>query len=255
MDVPLYTVTDWDGAAIPLDAALPVFGGYPDAPWDGSPLALPPPEIYTFRFDNRSAGNMGAIGGNGQGPSSAYQGTPFLTAEIGAGIQDTYFRPPRCLFGRYRRDTTSYARKRSEHARLLHVRWRPKSGWRRDHAAGIAAHRLSDRRSVKSYDFQAPISNNGEERESLRRIDFMEKEQQEQKQDFELYAGGGLRQVWAQAPRTHGGVVLFEAASAEDLNTIIQSFPLIKASYADPHIVPLQQHAALMPSGCVPKNS
>jgi beta-galactosidase len=41
MDVPFYSVTGWDGAAIPLDSVLPVFGGYADAPWDGSPGKLP----------------------------------------------------------------------------------------------------------------------------------------------------------------------------------------------------------------------
>jgi len=94
LDVPLYTVTGWDGAAIPLDSVLPVFGGYPDAPWDGSSKALPPNEIYAFRFHNRAAGNMGAIGGRGQNASSSYRGTPFLTAEVGDGIEDTYFRRP-----------------------------------------------------------------------------------------------------------------------------------------------------------------
>jgi beta-galactosidase len=94
MDVPLYTVTGWDGAAIPLDAVLPVFGGYPDAPWDGSAKKLPPNEVYAFRFDNRAAGSMGAIGSKSQNAASSYAGTPFLTAEVGDGIEDTYFRRP-----------------------------------------------------------------------------------------------------------------------------------------------------------------
>ena len=79
--------------------------------------------------------------------------------------------------------------------------------------------------------------------------DFMDKEKKEQEQVRELYAGGGLRQVWAKVPRTKGGVVLFEADSPDDLNDMIRSFPLIKADYADPEIVPLQQHAAFMPPG------
>ncbi len=85
--------------------------------------------------------------------------------------------------------------------------------------------------------------------------DFMEKEQQEQAQVRVLYAGGGLRQVWAQVPRTHGGVILFEAESAEHLQEMISSFPLIKANYADAQIVPIQQHAAFMPPGRVKKDS
>ncbi len=58
LKVPLYTVTGWDGAAIPLDQVLPVFGGYPDAPWDGTATKLPPNEVYAFRFSNRAAGSM-----------------------------------------------------------------------------------------------------------------------------------------------------------------------------------------------------
>ncbi len=85
--------------------------------------------------------------------------------------------------------------------------------------------------------------------------DFMDKEQQEQAQVRVLYAGGGLRQVWAQVPRTKGGVVLFEADSPEHLKEMIHSFPLIKANYAEAQIVPLQQHAAFMPPGSVKKDS
>ena len=85
--------------------------------------------------------------------------------------------------------------------------------------------------------------------------DFMDKEQQEQAQVRELYANGGLRQVWAQVPRTHGGVILFEAGSSDDLDKMINSFPLIKAGYAEPQFVPLQQHAAFMPPDKVKKDS
>ena len=62
LDVPLYTVTGWDNAVVPKGQVLPVFGGYPDAPWDGSRGKLPPSEVYLFRFRNRVSGNMGAIG-------------------------------------------------------------------------------------------------------------------------------------------------------------------------------------------------
>jgi len=85
--------------------------------------------------------------------------------------------------------------------------------------------------------------------------DFMEKEEQEQAQVRVLYAGGGLRQVWAQVPRTHGGVVLFEANSSDHLQEMIHSFPLVKAKYAEFQIVPLQQHASFMPPGSVKQDS
>ena len=170
MDVPLYTVTGWDGAAVPLDEALPVFGGYPDAPWGDSPKPLPPAEVYTYRFENRADGNMGAIGGHGQNPASVYRGTPFLTAEIGGGIQDTYFRRPVVtpddiaaiapimlgsganLLGYY-----MFHGGRNPDGGAITLQESQRTGYPTDVP-------------VKSYDFQAPIGSNGEERESLRRL-------------------------------------------------------------------------------------
>ncbi len=169
LDVPLYTVTGWDGAAIPLDAALPVFGGYPDAPWDGSPQKLSANEVYAFRFANRSAGSMGAIGGKGQGAASSYRGTPFLTAEVGAGMQDTYFRRPVVSAD----DIASIAPVMlGSGANLL--------GYYMFHGGrnpeGTTTLQESQRTGyptdvpVKSYDFQAPIGEFGQERPSLRKM-------------------------------------------------------------------------------------
>ena len=55
-DVPLYTVTGWDGAIFPPHEVLPVFGGYTDWPWDDSIQKLPPNEVYAFRFESREGG-------------------------------------------------------------------------------------------------------------------------------------------------------------------------------------------------------
>lgn len=89
MDVPLYTVTGWDNAVVPKGEVLPVFGGYPDAPWDASITDLPPNEVYMFRFQSRVAGNTEAEAGHRESDQS-----PFLTAELGGGVQDTYHRRP-----------------------------------------------------------------------------------------------------------------------------------------------------------------
>jgi hypothetical protein len=98
LDVPLYTITGWDNAVVPEDLFLPVYGGYPDAPWDASTEVLPPAEIYSYRFASRVAANMGAIGassvGSSQHDAELRAEVPFLTAEVGGGIQDTYHRRP-----------------------------------------------------------------------------------------------------------------------------------------------------------------
>ncbi|MGD0738126.1 MAG: beta-galactosidase, partial [Terracidiphilus sp.] len=96
LDVPLYLVTGWDDAVVPPRAVIPVYGGYPDAPWDGSITKLPPAEVYAFRFQSRVAANVNADRGRGE-PSAlppAPDSLPYLTAEIGGGIEDTYHRRP-----------------------------------------------------------------------------------------------------------------------------------------------------------------
>jgi beta-galactosidase len=170
LDVPLYTVTGWDGAAIPLDAVLPVFGGYPDAPWDSSAQKLPPNEIYAFRFDNRVAGSMGAIASAGQNAASTYRGTPFLTAEVGSGIEDTYFRRPVVTAD----DIAAIAPVMLGSGVNL-LGYYMFHGGRNPDGSGLPLQE-SQRTGyptdvpVKSYDFQAPLGEFGQERESLRKL-------------------------------------------------------------------------------------
>ena len=99
LDVPLYTVTGWDNAVIPEDLFLPIYGGgYPDAPWDESTQVLPPAGVYSFRFNSRVAANMGTIDSISAAvvrhDAELRAETPFLTAEVGGGIENTYHRRP-----------------------------------------------------------------------------------------------------------------------------------------------------------------
>ncbi|MBO2012936.1 beta-galactosidase [Hymenobacter negativus] len=95
-DVPLYTVTGWQGARYPEQEVLPVFGGYPDEPWGRGPAKMPPVEVYNFRFRSREGGNLGIQGGetavrNNPAQLAHY---PFLGAEFGGGIPVMYRRRP-----------------------------------------------------------------------------------------------------------------------------------------------------------------
>jgi beta-galactosidase len=92
--VPLYTITGWNNAIWPQGEFLPVYGGYPDAPWDTKPGPIAPGEVYLFRFHSRISGDMGVIGGNHAETIQTDPQTPFLTAEVGGGIQNTYHRRP-----------------------------------------------------------------------------------------------------------------------------------------------------------------
>lgn len=176
LDVPLYTVTGWDNAVVPPGEFLPVFGGYPAAPWGGTTAKLPPQEVYAFRFNSRVSGNMGMIGtvppANGDHkaapvPSSA-PATPFLTAEIGGGIQDTYHRRPvisaddiaamaPVMLGSGVNGYGTYMMVGGQDAvgKLSTFQESQVTGYPTDVP-------------VKSYDFQAPIGEFGRERRSLR---------------------------------------------------------------------------------------
>ncbi|GAC1607711.1 MAG: hypothetical protein NVS3B3_11020 [Aquirhabdus sp.] len=94
MDVPLYTVTGWDGAIYPPGEVTPVFGGYPDEPWGVSTSELPPKETYSFRFDSRVSGDLGAqTAASAPGTAETDMAlTPFLGAEYGAGLPAMYRR-------------------------------------------------------------------------------------------------------------------------------------------------------------------
>ena len=69
--------------------------------------------------------------------------------------------------------------------------------------------------------------------------DFPRREQEEEKQAQDLYMDGGLRQVWALATKTRGAACLFEAESPDELQKMIDTFPLIKIDYADYQVYPL----------------
>ena len=94
LDVPLYTVTGWDGTVYPSGDVTPVFGGYPDEPWGTSIAELPPKETYAFRFGSRVSGDLGAqtaASAPGTAETDAAD-TPFLGAEYGAGLPAMYRR-------------------------------------------------------------------------------------------------------------------------------------------------------------------
>ena len=94
LDVPLYTVTGWDGTAYPSGEVTPVFGGYPDEPWGTSTSELPPKETYAFRFGSRVSGDLGAQTAASAPGTADIDGArvPFLGAEYGAGLPSMYRR-------------------------------------------------------------------------------------------------------------------------------------------------------------------
>jgi len=173
LDVPFYFVTGWDSAVVPPKAVLPVFGGYPDAPWDGSTEKLPPSEVYAFRFHSRVASYMvipGSVKASVAADPPAPAHLPYLTAELGGGNEVTYHRRPVIqpddiaamipvmigsgvnLYGTY-----MFQGGENPDGKLTTLQESQATNYPNDVP-------------IKSYDFQAPLGEFGQERASLRKM-------------------------------------------------------------------------------------
>ena len=96
---PIYTVTGWNsasGAKIPVDEVVPVFGGYCEAPWENHMNRLSPSPHYFFnRMRNDSAIGTDLIAKTqSDGWQLPYERYPFATCELGGGIEVTHHRRP-----------------------------------------------------------------------------------------------------------------------------------------------------------------
>lgn len=91
-EVPLYTATGWGGAV--TGGLIPVMGGYCDAPWDARTTEIEPSGNYIFTHE-RNDHNIGSDYGFGHGITFDLDAFPFLTAELGGGLQVTKHRRPR----------------------------------------------------------------------------------------------------------------------------------------------------------------
>lgn len=96
-DVPLYTMTGWGPAQVPADEVIPLFGGYPDAFWDRQVEDWSRSSRKHYFFSQlRDDHTIGADLRKRQDvlDLSFLERYPFLTCEIGGGIQVSYHRRP-----------------------------------------------------------------------------------------------------------------------------------------------------------------
>ena len=90
-DAPLWTATGWGGAV--TGGLIPVMGGYCEAPWDQRITEIEPSGNYIFTAER----NDHAIGSDyGETRSVTFDEArfPYLTAELGGGLQVTKHRRP-----------------------------------------------------------------------------------------------------------------------------------------------------------------
>lgn len=87
----IYTATGWGGAV--TGGMLPVMGGYCEAPWDPRLTEIEPSGNYIFTKE-RNDHNIGSDHGLGEGITFDMTQFPYLTAELGGGLQVTRHRRP-----------------------------------------------------------------------------------------------------------------------------------------------------------------
>ena len=90
-DLPLYTATGWGGAV--TGGLLPVMGGYCEAPWDQRITEIEPNSNYVFshiRNDSLIASDHHVD----ETVTFNQDDFPYLTAELGGGVQVTKHRRP-----------------------------------------------------------------------------------------------------------------------------------------------------------------
>jgi len=93
LKVPMYTATGWGGAVI--GDCLPVMGGYCEAPWDQSTKELAPNTNYVFSQERND--QLIACDHHVDGAVTFDEASfPYLTAELGGGLQVTSHRRPVC---------------------------------------------------------------------------------------------------------------------------------------------------------------
>ncbi len=89
---PYYTATGWGGAHVVDGEMLPVLGGYVDAPWDTSVEEIPASSVFLFEpFHNDANIGSDSLHDEDQFTFSIHR-NPYLTAELGAGLQVTGHR-------------------------------------------------------------------------------------------------------------------------------------------------------------------
>lgn len=94
MDAPYYTATGWPKSDLKQTELIPVWGGYPEAPWSSSVKELPLSRNFVFSsWANDPSVGADLLGKQDDTMAGGLQ-YPYSTAEMGGGNQITYHRRP-----------------------------------------------------------------------------------------------------------------------------------------------------------------
>lgn len=166
---PLYSVTGWPTHNFPPRQVIPMLGGYSDGFWSGSIRREPPNPVYLFNF-RRKSGDMGAGAAGSMNARYGLGHYPYFEAEAGGGMETSYHRRPLIdpddvaaltvaglgsgvnLYGYY-----MFQGGANPQGKLTTLQESQASGYPND-------------LPVRSYDYQAPLGEFGQVRESYRKV-------------------------------------------------------------------------------------
>jgi hypothetical protein len=161
MQVPVYTSTGWGGAAVLRDEVLPLYGGYAFCPWNvtpSSPVHAPTKE-YIFRDFHRSGVRYDVFD-----PPYDPAAYPFAGCEIGGGMQAWYLY--RSVVPAQAAEAVAVVKLAGGCSLLGYYMFHGGSN-----PVGAAGGFLNEHVVPRiSYDFQAPLGEFGQVRESYRRL-------------------------------------------------------------------------------------
>lgn len=168
IDAPLVSATGWDRATLPAQGFLPVFGGYTEQFWSESLKELPPNQNFFFTPIRAEDNVMGDLQPKNPGYASRYAEFPFLTAEMGGGMAIAYHRRPLM----HAEDSTAAALVKLGSGVSLLGYYLYHGGTNPDGHTSLEETQLAwngyNDMEAKSYDFQAPLGEFGQVRESYR---------------------------------------------------------------------------------------
>lgn len=169
VDPPLFSVTGWPGHDYPIHDVIPVAGQYPDDFWTSLTTDSPPNPAYLFSIDRAQTGQGDMALGDPAGKIDLHH-YPFFAAEQGGGMETSYHRRPLMQPDDIAALTlTALGSGVNLYGYYMFQGGANPEGKLSSLQESIATGYPNDLPQI-SYDFQAPLGEYGQERESFRKI-------------------------------------------------------------------------------------
>jgi hypothetical protein len=169
IDPPVFSVTGWPGHDYPVHEVIPVSGAYPDDFWTSRTTDTPPNPVYLFHTD-RALGSLGAMAVGDPTGKIDMRHYPYFAAEQGGGMETSYHRRPLLQPDDISALTlTSLGSGVNFYGYYMFHGGANPDGKLTSLQESLATGYPNDLPLV-SYDFQAPLGEYGQERESFRKI-------------------------------------------------------------------------------------